>query len=184
MWPFLASLLLIACSPQIKTAPDKDQSKLDYDLLFSLPQQPIYLQLPAEREGKLALFSIWTDYWKRQKQCIQSKRGYFGKLHSRDLKTAMSYVWNGDGSNKNASLTIFRHFDNFFFDVALDDIEAFVDHYRAIGSRAGYEQFVAMYGVRRTNDRFWPLADWFYRYAQRSQPLRAGLFDLNRYKNR
>jgi hypothetical protein len=40
------------------------------------------------------------------------------------------------------------------------------------------------YGVRRTNEDFWKHADWFNSQHLRAEPVKAGIFDLNRYQNR
>ena len=53
-------------------------------------------------------------------------------------------------------------YPNFFYIVDLEQIEAFTAHYGAIANRDDYEQFVARYGMRRTNPRFWSNADWFH----------------------
>jgi len=75
-------------------------------------------------------------------------------------------------------------YPNFFFTVDLEEIEAFADRYTAIRSRHDYEQFVGLYGVRRTNTAFWEIADWFHDQYAREKPVISGLFDLNRYRNR
>jgi hypothetical protein len=75
-------------------------------------------------------------------------------------------------------------YPNFFFVVDLDEVEAFAEVYRAIASHKDYERFVGLYGVRRTNDRFWQEADWFHDQYAREKPLASGLFDFNRYQNR
>ena len=75
-------------------------------------------------------------------------------------------------------------YPNFFFDVESKDIEAFVSRFEAIRSRDDYEQFVALYGIRRTDLRFWSISDWFYAKLAQDDPLHAGIFDLNRYRNR
>jgi len=75
-------------------------------------------------------------------------------------------------------------YPNFFYVVALDDIETFVDSYNAIENREEYETFVARYGQRRTSEDFWTHADWFKDQYAREQPVLSGLFDLNRYQNR
>ena len=54
----------------------------------------------------------------------------------------------------------------------------------AIRNRDDYERFVALYGVRRTNPGFWSDADWFQAAYRRLEPVDAGIFDLNRYRNR
>ena len=75
-------------------------------------------------------------------------------------------------------------YPNFFYVVALEDIEAFVADYNAIENRQHYEAFVARYGQRRTSEDFWKHADWFKNQYAREQPILSGLFDLNRYENR
>jgi len=75
-------------------------------------------------------------------------------------------------------------YPNFFYVVALDDIERFVEEYNAMTTRQEYEAFVAHYGQRRTSEDFWEHADWFKKQYAREQPVLSGLFDLNRYQNR
>jgi len=75
-------------------------------------------------------------------------------------------------------------YPNFFYVVALEDIEVFVADYNTIENRQHYEAFVAHYGQRRTSEDFWKHADWFKKQYAREQPILSGLFDLNRYENR
>ena len=75
-------------------------------------------------------------------------------------------------------------YPEFFYVVELDDIERFVADYNAIENRQHYEEFVARYGQRRTNEDFWEHADWFNQQYAREQPRLSGIFDLNRYQNR
>ncbi len=89
--------------------PEKDVIAVDPEFLERMSD---YLQLPADRESHLRVLSIWTDYWKRQKRYISAKEEYFKSMHAQDLRHAMSYVWDGDGRNLNAALTVFRHFDS------------------------------------------------------------------------
>ena len=37
------------------------------------------------------------------------------------------------------------------------------------------------YGINRSDDRFWETYDWFQQRALADEPVRGGLFDLNRY---
>ncbi len=75
-------------------------------------------------------------------------------------------------------------YPNFFFEVELEDVALFAERYASLLNREDYERFVALYGVRRTNLRFWEIADWFQDAFLRQEPSTAGLFDLNRYQNR
>ncbi len=70
------------------------------------------LQIPADRPDNLDLFSIWTDYWQRQRRYMESKQAWFEKIGRHDLGHAMNYIWDGNGENPNAALTVFRHFDS------------------------------------------------------------------------
>ena len=75
-------------------------------------------------------------------------------------------------------------YPNFFFSVALSEIDAFTERCATIHSHEDYEKFVDLYGVRRTNPVFWEMADWFQDEYTHNQPVSSGLFDLNRYQNR
>jgi hypothetical protein len=86
------------------------------------------------------------------------------------------------------TLTVLRRLEgsypNFFFDLDIKEVDAFVARFESITTRGEYEKFVGLYGLRRTNTGFWSVSDWFQNWAMESQPLRAGIFDLNRYRNR
>ncbi|MGD8590550.1 MAG: fatty acid cis/trans isomerase, partial [Chromatiales bacterium] len=73
---------------------------------------------------------------------------------------------------------------NFFFELDASDVDAFAEHFASITDRKGYEDFVGLYGMRRTNETFWGLSDWFQEWALDHRPLQAGIYDLNRYRNR
>jgi len=75
-------------------------------------------------------------------------------------------------------------YPNFFFSVALSELDDFTERCTAIRDHEDYEKFVDQYGVRRTNPEFWKLADWFQDELAQQKPVMSGLFDLNRYQNR
>ncbi len=75
-------------------------------------------------------------------------------------------------------------YPNFFFLVPFAELEEFVELCTSIHNYSDYEKFVDRYGVRRTNAKFWKLADWFVEEQMRNRPISSGLFDLNRYQNR
>jgi len=54
----------------------------------------------------------------------------------------------------------------------------------AISNEQDYEKFISLYGIRRTNNAFWEISDWFHQYYKESHPIKAGYFDLNRYENK
>jgi hypothetical protein len=75
-------------------------------------------------------------------------------------------------------------YPNFFFEINYDDLDRFVGQYMQIDSYEKYDALVERYGVRRTNQDFWKVSDWFYRKSRHDHPTTAGLYDLNRYQNR
>ncbi len=75
-------------------------------------------------------------------------------------------------------------YPDFFYEVDFKDIDDFAERYTTLTNRDQYEQFVARFGVRRTDSRFWAASDWFNQRYRTEKPLTAGILDLNRYQNR
>ncbi len=75
-------------------------------------------------------------------------------------------------------------YPNFFFIIDIKDVDAFVRRIEAVKDRDDYERLVGLYGMRRTNTAFWATSDWFHAWLAKNEPLRAGILDLNRYRNR
>lgn len=75
-------------------------------------------------------------------------------------------------------------YPNFFFRVEVDQVEDFVRQMETITDRDDYERFVGRYGIRRTNSLFWAESDWYHDWTAAQDPLSAGLYDFNRYRNR
>jgi len=75
-------------------------------------------------------------------------------------------------------------YPNFFLQVNIKDFTKFIEQYQKVDSREAYSVLIDNYGVRRSNPSFWKISDWFYKKALHDDPVYAGLFDLNRYKNR
>ena len=71
-----------------------------------------FLDLPAERESNIRIMSIWWDYYRKQKKYLDAKGQYLAKLDPDKRGNDITYIWNGDGYNDNALLTVFRHFDS------------------------------------------------------------------------
>ncbi len=85
-------------------------------------------------------------------------------------------------------LTVVRDFigayPNAFFQVPDARLAGFVKAIESMRGEADYAQLVTDYGVRRTDERFWPLSDRLHAQYREASPREAGLFDLNRYENR
>ncbi len=70
------------------------------------------LRLPAEI-GSAALNPLsWRKYAGREQRFLQAKSAALEQAAADGLKIDTSLIWDGDGVNSNAGLTIFRHFDS------------------------------------------------------------------------
>ncbi|OMH28472.1 fatty acid cis/trans isomerase [Motiliproteus sp. MSK22-1] len=76
-----------------------------------LPEQTELLDLPAENTSNAGLLAHWTEYSDSQAVYLSNKSRILSDVvgsHRPDL----DWIWQGDGHNKNAALTVFRHFDS------------------------------------------------------------------------
>ncbi|MEH6471002.1 MAG: fatty acid cis/trans isomerase [Halopseudomonas sp.] len=70
------------------------------------------LALPAESSSNLPPISNWIRYSKLQGGFLEAKTKRFNEALAAGTKLDQQLIWDGDGSNSNAALTILRHFDN------------------------------------------------------------------------
>jgi hypothetical protein len=75
-------------------------------------------------------------------------------------------------------------YPNVFFQVPETELGSFVSALESMRSEADYANLVSRFGVRRTQNTFWPMADALHANYRQHYPVEAGLFDLNRYENR
>ena len=89
--------------------PDHNLITADADFLNSVSGD---LEMPSERGNTLKLFAAWTEYWGKLTGYMNAKQAFFQQMPQQDLDQAMDFIWDGDGNNPNAALTVFRHFDS------------------------------------------------------------------------
>ena len=146
-------------------------AKMDGLVVQHLPDVAfVRVKMGGKSEDDLAYTLISNKSYKNVTSMLASEKLGDKRDYEQDTQTVVRWL---EGS-----------YPNFFYVVALEDIEAFVADYNAIENRQQYEAFVAHYGQRRTSEDFWKHADWFKEQYAREQPILSGLFDLNRYENR
>ena len=69
------------------------------------------LRLPAEKDST-ALAISWAAFAKRQGSYVRARSAFLNDALKDGRHLTMAGIWDGDGNNDNASLTVFRHFDN------------------------------------------------------------------------
>jgi hypothetical protein len=88
----------------------------DMDLASNRPEfldeMAEYLELPAEKGDFLRIKKVWNEYADHQRTYMNARQAWFEKMPEQDINSAMEYIWDGGGTNPNAALTIFRHFDS------------------------------------------------------------------------
>ena len=72
-------------------------------------------------------------------------------------------------------------YPNFFFDIQQDDLPDFFDLLAHYDGSPQQIKRLSKYGINRSDDRFWDTYDWFQKRFIEDEPVRGGLFDLNRY---
>jgi hypothetical protein len=77
-----------------------------------LSQQSEHLRLPAEAESGLLSIAFWRSYAKAQSSYLQAKGAYLRNNFSEFQQVQLNTYWDGNGTNANAALTVFRHYDS------------------------------------------------------------------------
>ncbi|MBH0039948.1 fatty acid cis/trans isomerase [Pseudoalteromonas sp. SWN166] len=77
-----------------------------------LMQHEEALELPAAEESNALPISSWVKYSVREKKYLQAKIELANEMFKGGEHLTTDLLWKGDGHNKNAALTIFRHFDS------------------------------------------------------------------------
>ncbi len=70
------------------------------------------LALPSAAESNAYILSNWLKYSKLQRKYMRDKAMGMNMAFPNGEHLTTGAVWDGDGSNTNAALTVFRHFDS------------------------------------------------------------------------
>jgi hypothetical protein len=90
---------------------DPDQADPELNEAF-LAAESDNLRLPLPKTGTAIDILSWRRYAKSHAAYQQAKADYMMEQMDReDRELTLNSIWQGDGNNSNASLTIFRHFD-------------------------------------------------------------------------
>ncbi|MGH7165232.1 MAG: fatty acid cis/trans isomerase [Nitrospiraceae bacterium] len=89
---------------------DPDSALLERSAEF-LARESKHLRLPTEGDASRLVLVSWLKYSRLQRDFLKAKQAYMEKHRSR-LEPNLGFIWDGNGRNKNASLTVFRHADS------------------------------------------------------------------------
>lgn len=77
-----------------------------------LVQQADNLRLPGEEESNSGILTSWVKYSNAHNRFLEAKNQAIANHVNSDNAPGIELIWDGDGKNPNAALTIFRHFDS------------------------------------------------------------------------
>ena len=77
-----------------------------------LMEQAHNLRFPAGRRDVESLLSVWNDYAADNRRYLEAKMHSMSASRPDDAALGLEYVWDGDGRDADAALTVFRHFDS------------------------------------------------------------------------
>ncbi|MCQ4326111.1 peptidylprolyl isomerase [Stutzerimonas stutzeri] len=78
---------------------------------------------------------------------------------------------------------ILSSYPNFIFNLPAAEVPAFVAALERVKEGEDFERIVERWGVRRSHPRFWDYFNDLARYLEETDPLEAGVLDMNRYEN-
>lgn len=83
----------------------------DHETSF-LARELADLQLPAQQGNHINVLLDWKKYADRQTSYLRAKSEFTSTEFDGSHKLTLDAIWDGDGRNRNAALTIFRHDDS------------------------------------------------------------------------
>lgn len=85
------------------------------------------------------------------------------------------------------SLTVYpgvlSSYPNFIFSLGADEVPAFVGALERARDAGTFEKVVERWGIRRTHPEFWRHFHDLSAYIRETEPIEAGVLDMNRYQN-
>jgi hypothetical protein len=86
----------------------KPQTDLNQPYTKFLADNSQYLQMPASN-GESIGFLEWREYNQLQRNYLKHKEAFINDLQQ---PVDLNLIWDGEGYNQNALLTVFRHYDS------------------------------------------------------------------------
>jgi len=78
---------------------------------------------------------------------------------------------------------VISSYPNFMFNILASDVPAFVEAMQQVRYQPEFDRIVERWGVRRSHPLFWTYFHDLQRYLLETEPVEAGVLDMNRYEN-
>jgi hypothetical protein len=90
----------------------QDPDSMSEDDAVFLKRESRNLSLPAGDQDKSLMLTPWFRYSRQETKFLEAKSAYYEQRFDTPGKVNVNLIWEGDGENPNAALTIYRHFDS------------------------------------------------------------------------
>jgi hypothetical protein len=90
----------------------QDPENMSEDDASFLNRESRDLSLPSGQESNSRIVGPWLRYSRHEEGFLEAKSAYLAKRLDTPDKVSLDLIWNGDGHNPNAGLTVYRHFDS------------------------------------------------------------------------
>jgi hypothetical protein len=90
----------------VKPQPEYDKQSTQF-----LADNSEHLRMPAS-EGEGIGFKDWRKFQQLQYHYLENKDAFVSQVLWQQQAANLHLIWDGDGHNENALLTVFRHYDN------------------------------------------------------------------------
>lgn len=159
--------------------PTKYETREDYMRAFTALSKPgtPFFSLVNEYNANLAYLRIR----------LKDGTSIVGSIVINRWHDNVAFLLNEDGrldaSKDSADFVpgLIGSYPNYFVDVRAEDLPDFFDLLAHFTNSPADLERLAKYGINRSDDRFWETYDWFQQRFNEDEPVRGGLFDLNRY---
>jgi hypothetical protein len=74
-------------------------------------------------------------------------------------------------------------YPNFMFNVKADAVADFVDQFKRVQSQQDFRLLAEQWGIRRSHPEFWAYFNDLSQYLHDTDPVEAGVLDMNRFEN-
>ncbi|WP_134675824.1 fatty acid cis/trans isomerase [Ectopseudomonas khazarica] len=78
---------------------------------------------------------------------------------------------------------VLSSYPNFLFRLPASEIDEFVRQMESVADQASFGRIVERWGIRRSHPEFWRYFHDLSEHIRATQPLEAGVLDMNRYEN-
>ncbi|MEX6503781.1 fatty acid cis/trans isomerase [Pseudomonas zhanjiangensis] len=145
-------------------------------------------QLASKPASELAVIAYLPEATLLRIEQADGQRRVYSVLRNRaHSNVAFMLGENLRHEPQRESLTIYpgvlSSYPNFIFNLKAAEVPVFVDRLTQVGSARAFERVVERWGIRRTHPEFWRYFHDLSAYIRESEPIEAGVLDMNRYEN-